>query len=67
MKNELKIKALEIIEAIVSCDSKRISQKQRDAIYRYAHCALGRCKNPHIDWITKLNKEYIAYKKAKII
>lgn len=67
MKNEIKNQALSVIEAITSGDCKGLSEKQKDAIYRFAHCVLFRCKNPHHDWVMELKQTYENYKKAKII
>lgn len=57
MKNELRIKALEVIEALCNEDWVEESLQERMTdIYKYSHCVLCHCKNPHHDWVEELIK-----------
>jgi len=67
VKKQLQQQALEAIEAIVSSDNKQLTNSQRQAIYRFAHCALFRCGNPHHEWVMEIKKTHEAFKKRKII
>jgi len=67
MKHQLQQQALEVIETIVSSDNKRLTNKQRQAIYRFAHCALGKCGNPHHEWVMELKQLHEYYGKNNIL
>jgi len=63
MKNEIKIKALKVVEAMTSSDSQELNEEQQNAIYNFVHCALFECGKPNDEWIKKINKIYQVYLK----
>lgn len=62
---DIKEKALRVIEAITS--ESTLNTKQKEAIYKFSHTALGECKNPHTDWVEELDKAYNYMKKKDLI
>ena len=67
MKNRKAI-ALEVIEALTCEDWVEESlQKRMIDIYKYSHCVLGNCENPHKDWLEELYDTYLKLKKANVL
>ena len=60
MKNELKLKAIKVLEVITS-GNDYLNKEQQDAVYNFIHCALFECGEPNEEWIRKINKIYQVY------
>lgn len=60
--NDLARRALRVIEGLTFSDIANDPQDKIEEIYKYAHIALGDCKNQHDDW----NDELLAAEKELI-
>ena len=57
-----------MIEALTSEDWTRESlEKRMTDIYKYSHCAIKKCKDPHTKWQNELLNIYEKFKQDKII
>lgn len=63
----IKDMALAVIEGLTSEDINLKPEKRIERIYKYAHIAIGSCKNKHEDWKAEMQTDYRDLKKAGII
>jgi len=64
--DNIKTKALSVIEGLTLGDFSP-DEKILQACYRFSHVALGRCQNPHTDWLDELDSTYRALVDGGII
>jgi len=70
---DLSEKALMVIEGMLLATGEGVllptgrEYEMLQACYKFAHVGLGRCKNPHKDWVDDLNYTYDQLKKDKVI
>jgi len=67
MHLDLTQKALTVIQVLTSEDICMDNAQRLDMIYKFAHVAEGKCKNPHLDWVTELETTYEDFQYMKLI
>lgn len=69
---QIKKRALKVIEGSCLLWQSGPAKAKRASvflgcIFRYAHLALGECKEPHAEWVVELNQIYKAMVKNGVI